>query len=100
VEKRVMGIFGVEKDVIYSKGRRKIQVDSSKKYAVLLGRVRAWPYRRRISQAPWDNATCGELCGHPRRANRQREELQFSLIIYLWMSRKFLQISLKSPFLK
>ena len=26
VEKRVMEIFGVEKDVIYSKGRRKIQV--------------------------------------------------------------------------
>jgi chromosomal replication initiation ATPase DnaA len=26
VEKRVMEIFGVEKDVIYAKGRRKIQV--------------------------------------------------------------------------
>jgi chromosomal replication initiation ATPase DnaA len=26
VEKRVMEIFGVERDVIYSKGRRKIQV--------------------------------------------------------------------------
>ena len=26
VENRVMGIFGVKKDVIYSKGRRKIQV--------------------------------------------------------------------------
>jgi REP element-mobilizing transposase RayT len=28
VEKRVMEIFGVEKDVIYSKGRRRIQVDA------------------------------------------------------------------------
>ena len=64
-----MEIFGGEKDVIYSKGRCKIQVDSSKKSAVFLGRTRARTYGHRISQAPWNDETHGELCGQPRRAN-------------------------------
>ena len=74
MEKRVLGIFGVEKDVIYSKGRRKIQVNSSKKSAVLLGRTRAKTYGHRISQTLWDDAIGGEsyavICGEQMAKKR------------------------------
>ena len=63
-----MEIFDVEKNVIYSKGRRRIQVDSSKKSPVLLARARAMTYGHRISQALWDDATRGEQIAKERNS--------------------------------
>lgn len=85
VEKRVMEIFGVEKEVIYSKGRAPKDPGGSQKSAVLLGRARIGIYGHRISETAWDDATRSQLCCQPRRKNRQREKLQFNIIIYIFM---------------
>ena len=81
VEKRVIEIFGIERDVIYSKGRRKIQVAAKSLlcyWAVRELGLTATALAKRL----WDDAARGELCGHPRRANRQRKQLHFSRVIY------------------
>jgi len=65
----------------YGQGRLRIQVAARSLLCYWAVR-RAGTYGHRISQAPWADATRGELSCHPRRANRQREELQFSLLIF------------------